>query len=91
MKARHILDQVMLDACGIKPTPKGHFRKKELALGTDEEGEHTTNKGLATTIAKQHLAKTPDYYTRLRKFVEPRAKKLSMMALPPSSSAPSSP
>ena len=41
--------------------------KKQIAMGTKVEGEHTTNKAIATKIAKQHVDELPDYYTRLKK------------------------
>jgi hypothetical protein len=41
--------------------------KKQIAMGTKIEGEHTTNKAVATKIAKQHVDELPDYYTRLKK------------------------
>ncbi len=42
--------------------------KKQIAMGTKVEGEHTTNKAIATKIAKQHVDELPDYYTRLKKW-----------------------
>lgn len=79
------------EPCPLKPAPKGPFRDKELEMGREEEREHTTSAEVADTIAKQHLGGkkgVPDYYSKLRKHVEPRAKAF-LLALPPSSSAPS--
>ena len=40
---------------------------QELAMGIEIEKEHTGNPQLAKTIALDHLAEIPDYYTRLKK------------------------
>jgi hypothetical protein len=93
MRSRLLLE--LVTDCGLKPAPKGPFNKKELAAGAKEEREHTTSQALAQTIAKQHLAaqgppSKQDYYRKLKKYVEPKAKAM-LMALPASSSAPSSP
>ncbi len=36
-------------------------------MGIKVEQEHTTNKKIAETIAKHHLAEDPEYYTKLKK------------------------
>ena len=41
------------------------FDKKEVEMGTKEEMEHTKNPKEAEKMAKTHLRKIPDYYTRL--------------------------
>ena len=43
------------------------YNKKELAIGTEMEMEHTKSKKRAETIAKHHLIKYPNYYTSLKK------------------------
>ena len=45
----------------------GDFDKKQLAVGTKHEREHTTDKGLAREIAMDHLAEDPNYYKKLKK------------------------
>jgi hypothetical protein len=45
----------------------------ELKAGIDVEKEHTDDENVARTIALDHLAEIPDYYTRLRK-LEDQAK-----------------
>jgi hypothetical protein len=45
----------------ITPDPK------ELAAGIKVEMEHTNNKETAKTIAIQHLAENPKYYSNLKK------------------------
>jgi hypothetical protein len=81
--------------CQLKPVPKGKFNRKQLKMGTKEEREHTYDKKTAERIAKQHLAsqgapKDQDYYSRLKKYVEPKAKAM-LLALPQSSSTPTGP
>jgi len=93
MNARMLLERVV--GSGIKPAPKGPFNKQELARGAKEEREHTTDPAIARRIAKQHLAAQgppakQNYYRKLKKYVEPSTKAM-LMALPPSSSFPSSP
>lgn len=38
----------------------------ELLKGVQEEMEHTTNKVIALKIVLDHLAKDPEYYTKLK-------------------------
>ena len=45
----------------ITPDPK------KLAAGIKVEMEHTNNKETAKTIAIQHLAENPKYYSNLKK------------------------
>jgi hypothetical protein len=88
------------EAYGLKPAPKGPFNKRQLAMGKKEEREHTTNPKVREIIAKHHLkpeGENPppskqDYYTKLRRHVEPKTRsKAMLMALAPSSSTPSGP
>jgi hypothetical protein len=46
------------------------FSAKEVRMGVEHEMEHTDDPTLAEQIAIDHLAETPDYYTRLEA-VEP--------------------
>jgi hypothetical protein len=46
---------------------KNDVDQKELEMGIVVEYEHTFSKYLSTRIALDHLAKIPDYYTRLHK------------------------
>lgn len=48
-------------------TPDDQFDAEELAKGIKVEMEHTDDKEMAKSIAKDHLAEIPDYYTRLLK------------------------
>ena len=43
------------------------YDPEQLKMGIAVEHEHTTNKGVAEIIAKQHLAEDPNYYTKLKK------------------------
>lgn len=43
-----------------------HFDKKQLAIGTKHEKEHTKDAKLAMEIAMDHLAEDPQYYTKLK-------------------------
>jgi hypothetical protein len=67
--------------CGMKKVPsvesiaKKHkvdlkSVKEQLQKGIKVEHEHTNNEKLARTIALQHLAERPDYYTKLKKVEE---------------------
>jgi len=40
---------------------------QQLKMGIDVEMEHTNNKEVSETIAKQHLEEDPEYYTKLKK------------------------
>lgn len=51
----------------LKPMPKMKFDKRQLAVGTKVELEHTYSRSLARRIASQHLAESPDYYRELKK------------------------
>jgi hypothetical protein len=82
----------------LKPVPKGPFNKRQLKMGSKEEREHTTDAATAQRIAKQHLAQQgapekQNYYSLLKKHIEPKMPKTKafLMTLPSSSSAPSSP
>lgn len=43
------------------------YDPKQLKMGIEIEHEHTTNRGVAEIIAKQHLAENPRYYSELKK------------------------
>jgi len=43
------------------------FLEKQLKVGTKIELEHTNDKKLAASVAKDHLVEIPDYYVRLKK------------------------
>ena len=45
--------------------PDSDYDKHELSLGRDVEKEHTTNKGIAEEIAKDHLDEHTNYYDKL--------------------------
>lgn len=47
--------------------PKKLFPKKELKKGIKHELEHTSDKGVASEIAKDHLAERDDYYSAMEK------------------------
>jgi len=46
------------------------FDANELAMGIEVELEHTDNRSIAKSIAKDHLEEVPDYYTRLKAMEE---------------------
>ena len=46
------------------------FDSKELKKGIEVEKEHTTSQGIAERIAKDHMSKLSDYYTRLKNMEE---------------------
>jgi hypothetical protein len=43
------------------------YDPEQLKMGIEVEHEHTNNKRVAETIAKQHLEEDPKYYTKLKK------------------------
>jgi len=43
---------------------KDQFIKRELAIGTKIEMEHTKSKKVAARLAKDHLKEYPRYYTK---------------------------
>lgn len=42
------------------------YDENELKMGIEVELEHTDDRDVATTIAKQHLAEDPAYYSKLK-------------------------
>jgi len=46
------------------------YDAEQLKAGIDVESEHTPHKEIATIIAKHHLAEDPEYYVKLKKYVE---------------------
>lgn len=46
-------------------TPDSEFDSEQLAMGIKSELEHTNNKTIAKSIAKDHLSEDPKYYTHL--------------------------
>jgi len=44
--------------------------EKQLAIGIKVEKEHTSDDAVAREIALDHIKEKPDYYTRLKKYVE---------------------
>jgi hypothetical protein len=56
--------------------PDNQFDKKQLAIGTEIETEHTDNRDIAKMIAKAHISEFPAYYTYL---VEMEKKMKSVM------------
>lgn len=52
------------------------FNKRELAIGSRIEMEHTKSKRVATRIAKDHLREYPKYYSKGLIPMERKLKKL---------------
>ena len=52
---------------GAKGGPDKEYSKKQLAMGTAVEKEHTPKNSVAKEIAKDHLGEISDYYTRLKR------------------------
>jgi hypothetical protein len=46
--------------------PDEQFDRKQLAIGTEIETEHTDNRDIAKMIAKAHLSERNDYYKVLQ-------------------------
>jgi len=74
MKISEYKDAKPLD----KPTPtvseiaakhkvSSEYIRKQLAIGTKVEMEHTTDRKVAKEIALDHIAEFADYYERLKK------------------------
>jgi hypothetical protein len=51
----------------INATPDDKFNPQELKMGIRHETEHTDDRYIAKSIAKDHLLEIPDYYTRLER------------------------
>ncbi|HEX9143015.1 MAG TPA: DUF5661 family protein [Candidatus Binatia bacterium] len=69
-----IRDAFQIDIKGFKDTLRGgmadgkpvtHYDLEQLLTGIKVEREHTNNKFIALEIAMDHLARTPDFYSRL--------------------------
>ena len=50
--------------------PKIDYDAAQLKVGIEVESEHTNHKEIATIIAKHHLAEDPEYYVKIKKYVE---------------------
>ena len=46
------------------------FIQNQLRIGSKVESEHTTHKKVAEKIALAHIEEVPDYYVKLKKYVE---------------------
>jgi hypothetical protein len=44
--------------------------QKQLENGISIEKEHTKNHGVATEIALDHLSENPNYYKKLKRYIE---------------------
>lgn len=44
-----------------------HYDAHELAMGIEDEMQHTKDERAAKSIAKDHLSEIPDYYSRQRR------------------------
>ena len=52
----------------LRPVPPDSaFDRRQLAIGTKVEMEHTTDPEVAKQIAKHHLLEDRDYYVKLRR------------------------
>jgi hypothetical protein len=60
----------------LLPAPRGPFDRRQLAIGTRIEMEHTRIRSVAATIAKHHLDEFPDYYRELPKMERRLAQRL---------------
>lgn len=58
-------DQILVGGDGDNITPKD-VDPKELAMGLQEEKEHTDNKAIRQEISLDHLSKNDKYYTELK-------------------------
>ncbi len=63
----------------VEPAKEEDVDSKELAMGIEVELEHTNDREEAKKIALQHLAEVPDYYTKLKKHVEPKMERLNKL------------
>jgi hypothetical protein len=55
----------------VTPAKEEDVDPKELKIGVEIEHEHTDDPKEAKKIALQHLAENKNYYTKLKKYVEP--------------------
>lgn len=54
----------------VQPAKEEDVNPEQLKMGIKVEMEHTDDPKKAKVIALQHLAEVPDYYTKLKKYVE---------------------
>jgi hypothetical protein len=64
----HVLSSVLSE--GLSRGKDIKHDPSELKMGIEVEYEHTTNPLISRKIALDHLAETPDYYTRLKRMEE---------------------
>ena len=69
-KLEFLYEKKVFKKININTKPDSEFDPKELELGIKVEMEHTNDKILAKSIAKDHLLEVPDYYTKLKKVEE---------------------
>jgi len=60
--------------------PLKKYDEKQLEMGIKVEMEHTNDPTVAEQIARDHLQEVPDYYTRLKEYVETKKDHIPGMA-----------
>ena len=65
----YLMRQLGIKESSLKPSDiqPSDVDPKELEMGIEDEKDHTSDPDTAKTIALQHLAKKPDYYSRMKK------------------------
>jgi GH24 family phage-related lysozyme (muramidase) len=62
----------IIDKLAKKHKVSNELIARQLEMGIEVEKEHTTDSDKARKIALDHLDEVPDYYTLLKKYVEPK-------------------
>ena len=62
--AQRLFERMVKDL--LKGVEDIDYDENELKMGIEVELEHTDDRDVATTIAKQHLAEDPAYYSKLK-------------------------
>lgn len=65
----YLMRQLGIRESSLKPSDiqPSDVDPKELEMGVEDEKDHTSDPNTAKTIALQHLANKPDYYSRMKK------------------------
>lgn len=66
---------ITIEKVKVYAPKKKKYDPKTLKKGIKVESEHTPNKKLKITIAKNHLDEDPKYYTKLQKMEKKKKKK----------------
>lgn len=61
-----LTEELKLSISGKDETDYSQFDPKELAMGIEDEKEHTDDENIAKKLVSDHLKKDPKYYSKIR-------------------------